>query len=108
MPYLFGFTASSFPSISKRVKFLRIPKIVFFIGKHFGTGTQATPTSKTDGYNLALLSGVILSTAFVHLLQDAFSSLQHPSVKERWNIGKWTGLIVYVPISFTSFVPIAE
>lgn len=32
--------ASSFPSISKRAKFLHIPKIVFFIGKHFGTGEQ--------------------------------------------------------------------
>ena len=31
-------TAASFPSISKRVKSLRIPKIVFFVGKHFGTG----------------------------------------------------------------------
>lgn len=30
--------AASFPSVSKRVKSLRIPKIVFFIGKHFGTG----------------------------------------------------------------------
>ncbi|KAF7986876.1 hypothetical protein HWV62_12620 [Athelia sp. TMB] len=38
--------------------------------------------------------GVILSTAFVHLLQDAFSSLHHPSVKARWNIEKWTGLII--------------
>ncbi|KIM87853.1 hypothetical protein PILCRDRAFT_814564 [Piloderma croceum F 1598] len=67
--------ASSFPSVSKRVKFLRIPKIVFFIGKHFGTG-------------------VILSTAFVHLLQDAFSSLQDPNVEARYHLRHWTGLIV--------------
>ncbi|EKM51122.1 uncharacterized protein PHACADRAFT_55529, partial [Phanerochaete carnosa HHB-10118-sp] len=48
--------AVSFPSLSKRLKYLRIPSIVFFLGKHFGTG-------------------VILSTAFVHLLPDAFKSL---------------------------------
>ena len=59
--------AVSFPSLSKRIKFLRIPSVVFFLGKHFGTG-------------------VILSTAFVHLLPDAFNALQ----------SRWTGLIVCV------------
>lgn len=42
-------------------------------------------------------TGVILSTAFVHLLQDAFSTLQNPAVKKRWPlVGHWVGLIVYV------------
>ncbi|TCD61336.1 hypothetical protein EIP91_008579 [Steccherinum ochraceum] len=68
--------ASSFPALSKRIRYLRIPRIVFFLGKHFGTG-------------------VILATAFVHLLQDAFDNLGHPDVKARWPIGKWTGLIVF-------------
>jgi len=67
--------ASSLPTISKRVSYLRLPKIVFFIGKHFGTG-------------------VILSTAFVHLLQDSFRNLDDPAVRAHWNIGNWTGLIV--------------
>ncbi|KAI0248541.1 Zinc/iron permease [Lactifluus subvellereus] len=67
--------AVSFPAISKRVRSLRIPPIFFFVGKHFGTG-------------------VILSTAFVHLLQDAFERLQDPEVKQRTGIGRWTGLIV--------------
>ncbi|KZV65618.1 Zinc/iron permease [Peniophora sp. CONT] len=67
--------AASFPTITRRVRRLRIPGIIFFIGKHFGTG-------------------VILSTAFVHLLQDAFSSLQDPRVQERTSIGDWTGLLV--------------
>ncbi|VDC04509.1 unnamed protein product [Peniophora sp. CBMAI 1063] len=67
--------AASFPTITRRVRRLRIPGILFFIGKHFGTG-------------------VILSTAFVHLLQDAFSSLQDPRVKERTSLGHWTGLLV--------------
>ncbi|KAF8979729.1 hypothetical protein BDQ17DRAFT_1264452, partial [Cyathus striatus] len=70
--------AVSFPGVSKQVAFLRIPHILFFIGKHFGTG-------------------VILATAFIHLLSDAFESLQKQVVKEEYqNIGKWTGLIMYV------------
>ncbi|KAH8105241.1 Zinc/iron permease [Cristinia sonorae] len=68
--------ASSFPALSKRIRYLRIPRIVFFLGRHFGTG-------------------VILATAFVHLLQDAFDNLSHPEVKQRWKIGKWTGFIVF-------------
>ncbi|KAI9461398.1 ZIP zinc transporter-domain-containing protein [Russula earlei] len=67
--------AVSFPAISKRFRYLRIPPLVFFVGKHFGTG-------------------VILSTAFVHLLQDAFARLQDPQVKQYTDIGRWTGLIV--------------
>ncbi|EIW78000.1 zinc iron permease [Coniophora puteana RWD-64-598 SS2] len=67
--------ASSFPALSKRIRAVRIPRIVFFIGKHFGTG-------------------VILSTAFVHLLQDAFESLTDPEVKAKWKIGEYGGLIV--------------
>jgi hypothetical protein len=42
------------------------------------------------------LKGVILSTAFVHLLQDAFDRLHDPQVKQYTNIGRWTGLIVQV------------
>ena len=30
--------AVSFPAVSKRLRFLRIPPIFFFVGKHFGTG----------------------------------------------------------------------
>ncbi|EPQ53254.1 Zinc/iron permease [Gloeophyllum trabeum ATCC 11539] len=67
--FLVSLFAVSFPTLSKRVRVLRIPPIVFFVGKHFGTG-------------------VILSTAFVHLLQDAFDALaDHPA-------GRFTGLIV--------------
>ncbi|THH16083.1 hypothetical protein EW146_g4496 [Bondarzewia mesenterica] len=67
--------ASSFPTLSKRASYFQIPRAFFFIGKHFGTG-------------------VILSTAFVHLLQDAFECLQDPEVRKETNIGKWTGLII--------------
>ena len=69
-------SAASFPTLSKQIPILRIPPLVFFIGKHFGTG-------------------VILATAFTHLLDDAFRSLRNPLVKIRYgNIGKWTGLIM--------------
>ncbi|KAF8882996.1 Zinc/iron permease [Infundibulicybe gibba] len=72
----------SFPGVSKRTKYIRIPHIVFFIGKHFGTG-------------------VILSTAFCHLLQDAFESLQHASIKKFYHgIGKWTGAIILGSLLF--------
>ncbi|RDB22095.1 Zinc-regulated transporter 2 [Hypsizygus marmoreus] len=68
--------AISFPGISKQTPSLRIPHLVFFIGKHFGTGA-------------------ILSTAFCHLLPDAFESLQDRGVNERYHgIGKWTGMII--------------
>lgn len=43
--------------------------------------------------------GVILSTAFGHLLPDAFDSLRDKTVRERYpNIEKWTGMIMYVPL----------
>jgi len=68
--------AVSFPSLSKQTRFLRIHPIIFFIGKHFGTG-------------------VIITTAFCHLLQDAFESLQNQAVRERYHrIGDQTGLII--------------
>ncbi|KAJ8584672.1 Zinc/iron permease [Rhizopogon salebrosus TDB-379] len=73
--FIVSLFASSFPSLSKRIKVLQIPRIVFFIGKHFGTG-------------------VILSTAFVHLLQDAFDALNDPVLRSRSRIGNYTGLIV--------------
>lgn len=35
----FHMPAVSLPTLSKRSSFLRIPRIIFFIGKHFGTGS---------------------------------------------------------------------
>ena len=68
-------SAVSFPTITATFRSIRVPSVVFFIGKHFGTG-------------------VILSTAFVHLLQDAFKALQNPVVNAEWKVGDWAGLIV--------------
>ncbi|KAJ7039059.1 Zinc/iron permease [Mycena alexandri] len=89
--------AVSFPGVSKRSSFLRIPHVAFFIGKHFGTG-------------------VILSTAFCHLLQDSFEHLQDPKIKKEYpSVGKQTGLIIlssllliflveYVSTSYVDFL----
>jgi hypothetical protein len=49
-----------------------------------------------------LLLGVILSTAFVHLLQDAFEALLDPEVKRMSGVGEWAGLLVYDSISLCS------
>ncbi|KIY73307.1 Zinc/iron permease [Cylindrobasidium torrendii FP15055 ss-10] len=75
--FVLSLFAVSFPSISQRSRRISIPKIFFFIGKHFGTG-------------------VILSTAFCHLLQDSFEALTSRAVKEEYGstIGKQTGLII--------------
>ncbi|SJL13618.1 uncharacterized protein ARMOST_17064 [Armillaria ostoyae] len=74
--FVISLFAVSFPGISKRSTYLPIPKIVFFIGKHFGTG-------------------VILSTAFCHLLQDSFEALQNPLVAESYGkVGDQCGLII--------------
>lgn len=39
--------AVSFPTLSKRISFLRIPRIIFFIGKHFGTGLSTIQKAST-------------------------------------------------------------
>ena len=58
---------------------------------------RLVPTTALISVFLTLLLGVILSTAFVHLLQDAFDRLQDPDVRRYTGIGHWTGLIVSVP-----------
>ncbi|PVI08607.1 Zinc/iron permease [Periconia macrospinosa] len=48
-----------FPVVAKKVKWMKIPPALFFFCKHFGTG-------------------VLIATAFVHLLPTAFASLNDP------------------------------
>ncbi|KAI5789033.1 Fe transporter [Geopyxis carbonaria] len=52
-----------FPVLAKKVKWLKIPTGAFFITKHFGTG-------------------VLIATAFVHLLPTAFASLTDPCLPD--------------------------
>ncbi|KAI0643258.1 Zinc/iron permease [Trametes meyenii] len=73
--FVVSLAAVSFPTITETYRSVRVPSIFFFVGKHFGTG-------------------VILSTAFVHLLQDAFKALLDPGVNDRWRVADWAGMIV--------------
>ncbi|KAF2744562.1 Zinc/iron permease [Sporormia fimetaria CBS 119925] len=57
-----------FPVVAKKVKSLRIPPKVFFFCKHFGTG-------------------VLIATAFVHLVPVAFQSLNNPCLPEVFTEG---------------------
>ncbi|KAG8410793.1 hypothetical protein J3458_016882 [Metarhizium acridum] len=52
-----------FPVAAKKIKWLKIPPKVFFACKHFGTG-------------------VLIATAFVHLLPTAFQSLGDPCLPD--------------------------
>ncbi|KAF2727465.1 Zinc/iron permease [Polyplosphaeria fusca] len=52
-----------FPVMAKKVKWMKIPPALFFFCKHFGTG-------------------VLIATAFVHLLPTAFASLNDPCLPE--------------------------
>ncbi|KAI4225965.1 MAG: hypothetical protein L6R36_003537 [Xanthoria steineri] len=60
--------ACSFPIIARRFPRLPIPHYFLFISRHFGTG-------------------VLIATAFVHLLPTAFVSLTDPCLPDFWNKG---------------------
>ncbi|KAF2717411.1 Zinc/iron permease [Polychaeton citri CBS 116435] len=60
--------ACSFPVIAKRFPSLPIPKRALFVSRHFGTG-------------------VLLATAFVHLLPTAYMSLTDRCLPAFWNEG---------------------
>ncbi|RTE83886.1 hypothetical protein BHE90_001553 [Fusarium euwallaceae] len=57
--------AAVFPVLTTRYTFLRIPSTFFFVVRHFGTG-------------------VLIATAFCHLLPTAFSNLNDPCMGEFW------------------------
>ncbi|KAG9229119.1 zinc transporter-like protein [Amylocarpus encephaloides] len=59
-------TACAFPLLVVRVPRLRIPPTFLFVVRHFGTG-------------------VLIATAFVHLLPTAFISLTDPCLPAFWN-----------------------
>lgn len=58
--------ACSFPVIARRFPRLPIPRRFLFLSRHFGTG-------------------VLIATAFVHLLPTAFISLTDPCLPRFWN-----------------------
>lgn len=59
-------TACAFPLIITRVPKLRLPSLFLFMARHFGTG-------------------VLVATAFVHLLPTAFISLTNPCLPKFWS-----------------------
>ncbi|OAL44271.1 Zinc/iron permease [Pyrenochaeta sp. DS3sAY3a] len=60
--------ACSFPIIVRRFPGIRVPHQFLFLSRHFGTG-------------------VLIATAFVHLLPTAFESLTDPCLPRFWNEG---------------------
>ncbi|KAJ0301003.1 hypothetical protein COL516b_008181 [Colletotrichum fioriniae] len=60
-----SFLACAFPLIAKSIPGIRIPRPFFFAVRHFGTG-------------------VLLATAFVHLLPTAFTLLGNPCLSSFW------------------------
>ncbi|PMB71092.1 Zinc-regulated transporter 2 [Beauveria bassiana] len=60
-----SFTGCAFPLLAAKFPALRIPARFFFVVRHFGTG-------------------VLIATAFVHLLPTAFVSLNNPCLSSFW------------------------
>ncbi|KAF2155915.1 Zinc/iron permease [Myriangium duriaei CBS 260.36] len=60
--------ACAFPIAAKKIPSLPVPRRALFLSRHFGTG-------------------VLLATAFVHLLPTAFMSLTDPCLSPFWNQG---------------------
>lgn len=60
--------ACAFPIIVRRFPRLPVPHHFLFLSRHFGTG-------------------VLIATAFVHLLPTAFTSLTDPCLPSFWNVG---------------------
>ncbi|KAM3555246.1 hypothetical protein MY1884_005697 [Beauveria asiatica] len=60
-----SFTGCAFPLLATKFPALRIPARFFFVVRHFGTG-------------------VLIATAFVHLLPTAFVSLNNPCLSSFW------------------------
>ncbi|KAJ9151347.1 Zinc/iron permease [Pleurostoma richardsiae] len=58
---------AGFPVVAKKVPWIRIPPKVFFACKHFGTG-------------------VLIATAFVHLLPTAFGNLNDPCLPDLFTV----------------------
>ncbi|TEA15733.1 Zinc-regulated transporter 2 [Colletotrichum sidae] len=59
----FSIFGAGFPVVAKKVKWVKVPPKVFFACKHFGTG-------------------VLIATAFVHLLPTAFGNLMNPCLPD--------------------------
>lgn len=79
--------ACVFPILAKKVPSLRIPTRFFFAVRHFGTG-------------------VLIATAFVHLLPTAFTSLGNPCLGDFWttDYNAMPGAIALAAIFFVTVI----
>ena len=82
-----SFSACAFPLLAVRFPKLRIPPAFLFLARHFGTG-------------------VLLATAFVHLLPTAFISLTNPCLGKFWteSYPSMAGAISLAAIFFVTVV----
>ncbi|KAK9484958.1 Zinc/iron permease [Lipomyces starkeyi] len=93
--FVIGFVSTAvtlFPYCAKYVPWLRIPKYVYLFARYFG-------------------SGVIIATAFVHLLDPAYSSIGPNTcvgMTGKWTSFSWPPAIVLVTLFFTFLIDIAS
>ncbi|KAI6383294.1 hypothetical protein MCOR25_000214 [Pyricularia grisea] len=82
-----SFAACAFPIVASRIPRLRLPARFFFAVRHFGTG-------------------VLLATAFVHLLPTAFTLLGNPCLSSFWveDYPAMPGAIALAAVFFVSVI----
>ncbi|CAN6599271.1 zinc-regulated transporter 1 [Trichomonascus vanleenenianus] len=84
--------ATLFPVIAKRTKRLRIPLYVYLFARHFG-------------------SGVIVATAFIHLLDPAYSEIGGTScvgMTGHWADYSWCPAIILATVFFVFFLDLGS
>ncbi|KAF3932833.1 hypothetical protein ABW19_dt0209013 [Dactylella cylindrospora] len=81
-------TACSFPLLASKIPKLRIPVRFFFFVRHFGTG-------------------VLIATAFVHLLPTAFILLGNPCLSDFW-VSDYPAIPGAIALAGVFFVTIIE
>ncbi|RGB34153.1 Zinc/iron permease [Rhizophagus diaphanus] len=77
---------SFLPVMSKKFPKFKVPSYIFFFCKHFGTG-------------------VIVATAFIHMLPSSFEMLSNECLPEIWhNYSAWPGAIAMMAATFIFFI----
>ncbi|CAG8468263.1 10545_t:CDS:2 [Diversispora eburnea] len=74
------------PVITKRNPKIKLPRNIYFVCKHFGTG-------------------VILATSFIHMIPSSFESLTNECLGEVWTeYSAWAGAIAMMAALFVFFI----
>ncbi|KAG8942926.1 high-affinity Zn(2+) transporter zrt1, partial [Tulasnella sp. 419] len=77
-----------FPVLAQRSRFFKVPKSIYDFAKHFG-------------------SGVIIATAFIHLLAPGFEALGSECLTGAWGDYPWPAAIAMMSVFGIFFVEIA-